>query len=247
MSHIGNTDQARGQPAKQPPKTRIRRLLRVLWIALLPGVLGAASLAACGGPSSYSNALVLHVVAPSCEATSDSAPLLTVEKVVGGWGKTTVTEWHSMTQLDECGEPFAGHDWDGSVLQVWVSDFDWPPRQQIQLQLGNRVDNPNRWAVGKDLQLRVDWNHVFLGTLDRGDNSTAEFVAGSDVAAIADELMTRQGCEAAPGPDKAHCRQAEWEHADLFTFKALGPSSEATANTTTTVSPLTRAVPLMGS
>ena len=200
--------------------TRWRRVVVCVALALT-GILVASGCG--GGPSTYDNALVVHVVAPSCESTTASEPLLVVEKVVGGWGKTTVTEWHSMTRLAECGAPFDGYDWNGSVLQAWVTDFDWRPRQQVQMQLGNRVDSPNKWAIGRDVQLRIDWKHVFLGTIDIGNNGDVGFVAASDVETITSHVEARQGCEVGPTRNELHCQHDEWEQADLFTFEVINP------------------------
>ena len=227
LRHLG-----RGQCHSSAGKPLAARKRRMAGSVLL--LLAMLAVSACNGPSSYKNALVVHVVAPSCESTNQTSPLLTVEKVVGGWGKTTVTEWHSMTRLDECGEPFDGHDWNGSVLQVWRSDFDWRARQQVQLQLGNQVDNPNRWAIGQDVQLRIDWDHVFLGSVDIGDNGSVEFVAGRDVETAVSEVETRQGCEPGPPRNGPDCLPDEWEHADLFTFEAVAAVVEVSEDTTST-------------
>lgn len=184
--------------------------------ALMPPA--ALAVSGCGGPSQTSNALVVHVVAPQCEHEPDQQPLLVVERVVEGWGKATINEWRTLRRLEQCGEPFSGHSWEGDVLQVWVSDYEWPLRKQARVQLGHRVVGNNTWAVGDEDRLRVDYWHVFLGTIDVGADG-AEFVPPGAVEGIVVQLEDRQGCETKREREASTtpCTD-EWEHADLVTF-----------------------------
>ena len=142
-----------------------RRRVAACGVLMLLGILAVSG---CGGPSYGSNALVVHVVAPQCEHKPEQQPLLLVEKIAEGFGKATTTEWRTLYRLEQCGSPFAGHSWDGEVLQVWVSTYQWPLHQQARMQLGHRVTEANTWAVGDGDRLRVDYQHVFLGTIDVG-------------------------------------------------------------------------------
>ena len=160
-------------------------------------LLGVLAVSGCGGPSYHSNALVVHVVAPQCEHEPEEQPLLLVEKVVEGFGKATTTEWRTLRRLEQCGSPFAGHSWDGEVLQVWVSTYQWPLRQQARMQLGHRVIEANTWAVGDEDRFRIDYSHIFLGTIDTGGDD-ARFVPASAVEATVAQLEDRQGCETGP-------------------------------------------------
>ena len=221
-----NTGQAGNRAEGHPGrffKVRQRPKAVVGLVLLLAAVFVGS---ACGGPSTSSNAFALHVVAPSCDIPQEDAPLLTVEKVVGGVGKATITEWHSMEKLDGCGVPFDGHDWDGDVLQVWVSDYVWGTHHHAQVQMGNRIENPHKWAMANDAQLRLDWSHLFLGTVDMTDNGEARFVPGTKVASSYALLKDRQGCEPGPPRNGLHCQVEEWEQADRFTFEAVDASAE---------------------
>lgn len=170
-----------------------------------------------GGPSSHQNALVVHVVAPQCEHEPGQQPLLVVERVVEGLGKATINEWRTLRRLEQCGEPFAGHSWEGNVLQAWVSDYEWSLRKQARVQLGHRVVGDNTWAVGDEDRLRVDYQHVFLGTIDIGAEG-AKFVPPGAAKGIVAQLEDRQGCETSrQRKATTHCTD-EWKHADLVTF-----------------------------
>ena len=159
--------------AHDPTTTRSRwRRVAACGVLMLLGILAVSG---CGGPSWGSNALVVHVVAPQCEHEPGQQPLLLVEKVVDGFGKATTNEWRTLHRLEQCGSPSAGYSWDGEVLQVWVSNYEWPLRQQARVQLGHRVIEANTWAVGDEDRLRIDYQHVFLGTIDLGADGT-EFV-----------------------------------------------------------------------
>ena len=218
-------------PADTQPPTR-----RKFWRWALMGVL-AVSLAGCGGPSAHSNAMVVHIVAAACAPTDHGGPMLVVEVVSGRWGKATTTEWHLMRQLDGCGEPIAGHPWRGSVLQAWVSDYHWRAGQQMRVQMGHRADDKNMWAVGD--ALRVDWDHMFLGTVDVGSgDSQPEFVPPGGVDTVVALLDDRQSC--GPGPERrAGCDVDDWEHADPFTFVAQDrPAPDAPADTVSLVVPM---------
>ena len=218
------TESSVGAPVIIHGRGSLDRPDRLWWRALCCGVLmllGVLAVSGCGGPSVTQNALLVHVVAPHCDHEPRQQPLLVVEKVVEGWGKATVNEWRTLRRLDECREPFAEHAWEGDVLQVWVSDYEWTLRKQARLQLGHRVTGNNTWAVGDEDRLRVDYQHVFLGTIDVGPHG-AEFIPPGAVGAIVAQLEDRQGCERRPGRDRGtsttHCTD-EWEHADLFTFE----------------------------
>ena len=203
--------------AHDPTTTRSRwRRVAACGVLMLLGVLAVSG---CGGPSYGSNALVVHVVAPQCEHEPEQQPLLLAERVVGGFGKATTNEWRTLRRLEQCGDPFAGRSWEGDVLQVWVSDYKWTLRQHLRVQLGHRVIEANTWAVGDEDRLRLDYHHVFLGTIDVGVDG-AEYVPPGAVEAIAALLEDRQGCDtrlekkyrATPCTD-------EWRHADLFTLE----------------------------
>lgn len=199
-----------------PVRSRWRRMLVRVALALLATLV----VSGCGGPSQYSNALVVHVVAPQCGHEPGQQPLLVVERVIAGFGKATINEWRTLRRLEQCGEPFAGYSWEGDVLQVWVSDYEWSLRKHARVQLGHRVvgDNTNTWAVGDEDRLRVDYQHVFLGTIDVGADG-AEFVPPGAVEGIVAQLEDRQGCETTRerGVSTTHCTE-EWKHADLVTF-----------------------------
>ena len=180
-------------------------------------LLAVLAVSGCGGPSQYSNALVVHVVAPHCEHEPGQQPLLVVERLVEGWGKATVNEWRTLRRLEQCGEPIAGYSWEGDVLQVWVSDYEWSLRKQARVQLGHRVVGDNTWAVGDEDRLRVDYQHVFLGTIDIGADG-AEFIPPAAVEGIVAQLEDRQGCETNRQRKAPTHSTDEWEHADLVTF-----------------------------
>ena len=199
---------------------------RSLWARKLVGgvlvLLGVLAAPGCAdGPTQYQNALVVHVVAAQCEHEPDQQPLLVVEKVVTGLGKATVNEWRTLRRLEQCGEPFAGYSLGGG-LQVWVSDYEWPTRKQARVQLGHRVIGDTTWAVGDEDRLRIDYQHVLLGTIDAGVDGP-EFVPPAAVEGIVALLEARQGCETrrARGVSTTHCTD-EWKHADLVTLEAVG-------------------------
>ena len=206
-----------------PSTVRGRRATRRSWRRALAcgavALLGVLAVTGCGGPSWSENALVVHVVAPSCDHEPGHQPLLVVERVVGGFGKATTNEWRVLRQLEQCGSPSAGYSWEGDILQVWVSDYEWSLRKQVRVQLGHRVVGVNTWAVGDEDRLRVDYQHVFLGTIDIGVDGS-EFVPPGAVEAVAAQLQYRQGCETSDRKDPTRlvpCTD-EWEHANLFTF-----------------------------
>lgn len=209
-----------------PAARAFARAIRSRWTQKLASsvliLLGVLAMSGCGGPSSTQNALVVHVVAPQCAHGPGQQPLLVVERVVEGWGKATVVEWRTLRRLEQCGEPFAGHPWEGDVLQVWVSDYEWTLRAQARVQLGHRVVGANTWAVGDEDRLRVDYEHVFLGTIDVGVDGP-EFVPPGAVDGVVALLEDRQGCERRRdrGSATTHCTD-EWKHADLVTFEAAG-------------------------
>ena len=175
----------------------------------------------CDAPSDYGNAMVLHVVAPSCNEADAPAPLLMVERVESGWGKATLIEWHTMHRFVECGEPFSGHSWNGEVLQVWVSDSEWRATQQVRVQLGHQTRSPDIWAIDDDNQLRLDYNHMFLGTIDIGGDGHS-FVPATDVGSIMIQLEDRQNCDSRKQRRESGCElDGSWEHADPFTFQAI--------------------------
>ena len=189
------------------------------WRRVAVGVLllvaGAVAAAGCAGPEYNSNAFVVHVVAPTCEHASAHEPLLVYEKSVGSWGKSSRTEWRSMQRLDGCGEPFEGYPWSGGVLQVWVSDFDWRRSEPVRVQLGHRIDGPDTWAIGDDDRWRIDFRHIFLGSIDIGAPGSS-YVPPDAVDAALGHLQDRQDCE-----QRMQSCGVEWEHVDLFTFEAL--------------------------
>ena len=216
------TESSVGAPAIIHGRASLDRLDRSWWRALSCGVLmllGVLAVSGCGGPSSTQNALVVHVVAPQCEHEPGHQPLLVVERVVDGFGKATINEWRTLRRLEQCGTPFAGHSWEGEVLQVWMSDYEWRRRKHLRLQLGHRMVEANTWAVADEDRQRLDYQHVFLGTIDVGSDG-AEYLPPTAVESVVAQLEDRQGCDtrlekkyrATPCTD-------EWRHADLFTLE----------------------------
>ena len=191
-----------------------------------------AAAAGCTNPSAGANAFVVHIVASDCELDSELEPLLVMEKTEGN----PTTEWRSLRRVGECGAPFSGHTWNGNVVQVWVSGYDWRPSRAVRVQMGHRVNDADTWAIGDDDRMRIDHTHIFLGTIDIGVPGGA-YVPADALPAVATQLRDRQDCEGVAANDCG----AEWEHADLLTFEpsAAPPTDppQTPADTTPTLAP----------
>ena len=178
----------------------------------------AALATGCEPVSDFNNAMVVHIVTEDCEPDPALEPLLVVERVSGGQGKATTTEWHPMRKIEDCGQPLPGHDWTGNVLQVWISDYNYTPPHQIRVQLGHRVDTANIWASTGDDRLRIDHTHIFLGAFDTAGSSVT-FLPADAISTAAQRLADRQACD--QHRQETGCNAEEWEHADPFTFMVL--------------------------
>ena len=201
-------DQPASPQHTRPASTHWRRALACAVLALLAAT-------ACGtNPEAYDNAFVVHIVAPTCEHVGTLEPLLVIEQTVGGIGKASRTEWRSMQRLRDCAEPPAGHPWNGEVLQVWVSDYDWHRGKPLRVQLGHRIDKAATWGIGDDDRMRIDHRHIFLGTIDVGA-SGGVYAPPDTLDASITQLHDRQECE----KNTLLGCGAKWEHADLFTFQ----------------------------
>ena len=184
-------------------------------VCVLVAVLGAAAVSGCANPDFNSNAFVVHVVAPACEDVNTLEPLLVVEEIIGGLGKSSRTEWRSFQRTEGCGEPFEGHPWNGRVLQVWVTDYEWHRNQPARVQMGHRVSDADTWAIGDNDGMRVDHRHIFLGTIDVGVPDGV-YLPPDAIDSVVTQLEDRQACE-----NTLSSCGSEWQHADLFTFEAM--------------------------
>ena len=168
----------------------------------------AVSVCSTTNPETH-NRFVLHVVTPTCDYEMLQNPVMHVGEA----------KWYSFEREEGCGEPFVGHEWDGQMLQVWVSHLQARRYRHMQVQLGNRIPGAKSWAITNGNRMRIDHSHIFIGTLDMG-TPDGTYIPADGIEAAAGLLEDRQSCEG----KRWSCGE-DWEFADLFTFRSIpGPS-----------------------
>ena len=167
-------------------------------------------------PSSDKNALLVHLETKSCDASVLSDGLLMrSETSEGVLGKRTQQSFQAFKQVGECTKSAVGGS--RGAVTVWATQPVWPRDQELELQVGNRIDAAPRFVSQPASRLRVDHSHVLLGILDLTEIDDPVFVPAERVPSYVEKLAGRQDCE------KKWACGGEYQHANLLTLETLQP------------------------